>query len=175
VTGSPSPAALTLHLLRHAKSSWDDGGQADIERPLAPRGRRAARRLAAQLRREGVRPRLVLCSSARRALQTLELVRPALPATAEILAEDRLYAATGEELLDRLRQVPIRLTEVLLVGHNPGIHDLALALAGPTAPAGLRDQLPTGALVSLRLGVLGWPDVGPGTGTFVRLLLPREL
>ena len=167
--------SLTLHLLRHAKSSWDDPGVADAARPLAPRGERAARKLARRLTREGVSPGLVLCSSARRARQTLELIRPALPGAPGILVEDGLYAASGPELMARLRQVPAGTDEVMLIGHNPGIHDLALALAGDAAPAGLREQLPTGALASLRFGAATWADVGPGGGAVIRLLLPRQL
>ena len=67
-----------LHVLRHAKSSWDDPGLEDHERPLAPRGRKAGKRLAKHLRREGIQPELVLCSSSRRTRETLELIRSVL-------------------------------------------------------------------------------------------------
>src|SRR5262245_29809534 len=115
----------TLHLLRHAKSSWDDPALPDHERPLAPRGRRDAKLIADHLLRERIAPELVLCSPALRTRQTLELVRP--PGTIEL--EDALYGASSEELLARLRTVPGSVESVMLIGHNPGLQDLALDLA----------------------------------------------
>ena len=171
----PGDGRLTLHLLRHAKSSWDDPGVGDADRPLSPRGERAARKLASELARAGVAPRLVLCSSARRALQTLELIRPALPRHVEILVEDGLYGAGEPELMARLRRVPASCAEVMVIGHNPGIHELALTLAGSTAPSGLREQLPTGALVTLRSDLPSWARLHSGAGAVTRLLLPRRL
>lgn len=165
----------TLHLLRHAKSSWDEPDLADADRPLAPRGERAAAKLAGRFAGEGVAPRLVLCSSARRARQTLELIRAALPAGCEVRVEDGLYAAGAPELMARLRKLPAGAREVMLVGHNPGIHELALTLAGETAPARLREGLPTGALVSLRLDTDAWTGLARGRGSVIRVLLPRDL
>ncbi|MGO8686294.1 MAG: SixA phosphatase family protein [Candidatus Dormibacteria bacterium] len=175
MTRPPEAGTLTLHLLRHAKSSWDDPRQGDRDRPLAPRGERAARKLAHALGREGVAPGLVLCSSARRALETLELIRPALPRQAEILVEEALYGAGGRELMARLRRLPAECAEVMLIGHNPGIHDLALTLAGGGAPGPLREHLPTGALVSLRCAIAGWSRLRPGDGEVTRFLVPRRL
>src|SRR5690348_2545492 len=96
----------TLYLLRHAKSSWTDPTLADRDRPLASRGRRDGKRLARELRRLEVEPELVLCSSAERARETLGLVRPALGATATVQLEAGLYAASSDELLERIRVVP---------------------------------------------------------------------
>src|SRR5215471_3225928 len=93
--------ARTLYLLRHAKSSWDDPALADHDRPLAPRGRKAAKRIGARLRSDETPVSLVLCSSALRARETVDLVAP--PGTIEI--EDGLYGASADELLQRLRQV----------------------------------------------------------------------
>ena len=83
--------ARQLLLLRHAKSSWDDPSLADEHRPLAPRGRKAAKRLRAHMRRERIPVGLVLCSSAKRAHETLDLVAP----PGEILIEPELYGATA--------------------------------------------------------------------------------
>ena len=90
-----------LLLLRHAKSSWDDPSLADHDRPLAPRGRKAAKRIGAHLRRENSSVALVLCSSATRARETLDLVAP----PGEIRFEPELYGATAAELIERLRRV----------------------------------------------------------------------
>ena len=175
MTLSSRAGPLTLHLVRHAKSSWADPGLGDADRPLAPRGERAARKLARELARQGVAPRLVLCSSARRAVQTLDLLRPALSRPPEILVENGLYGAGGRELMTRLRQVPAGRREVMLIGHNPGIQDLALALAGSAAPGSLHEHLPTGALVSLRFDAARWRDLRPGIGAVTRFLVPRRL
>src|SRR3954451_7049626 len=106
----------TLLLLRHAKSSWDDVRLADHDRPLAPRGRGAAKRIAEYMRRTRLDPGIVLCSSAVRARETLELIRPALPSSAVSL-EDELYAASGDELLTRIRRVPDAVGSVLVIAH----------------------------------------------------------
>ena len=166
----------TLHLLRHAKSSWADEELSDHDRPLAPRGRRAAKAMADHLRERGVAPQLVLCSSARRALETLELVAPALGPKARVQVEDGLYGASGEELLDRLRRVPAATASVMLVGHNPAMQDLALALAAPgAATERLRAKFPTGALATLRIPDGGWPDLRRRGAELVDVVLPREL
>ena len=166
----------TLHLLRHAKSSWADEELSDHERPLAPRGRRAASAMAANLRERGVAPELVLCSSARRARETLELVAPALGPKARVQVEDGLYGASAEELLDRLRRVPASTASVMLVGHNPAMQDLALVLAAPGAETErLRAKFPTGALATLRIPDRGWPGLRHRGAELVDLVLPREL
>jgi phosphohistidine phosphatase len=119
----------TLYLLRHAKSSWSDPTVADQERALARRGRRDAKRIAEYLVQLGIEPELVLCSTAERARQTLERVRAALGATSTVRLEAVLYAASAEALLKRIRLVPEEVASLMLIGHNPGLQDLALALA----------------------------------------------
>jgi phosphohistidine phosphatase len=163
-----------LWLLRHAKSSWADPGLDDPDRPLAPRGRRAGELLAAHLAASDVRPAVVLCSSSLRTRETLAAILPALGDTVEIRIERALYGAGAAELLDRLRQVPNRVTSAMLIGHNPGIQDLALTLAtsGP-ALAGLREKFPTGALATVELDVDRWRDLDNGTVT--ALVTPRSL
>jgi phosphohistidine phosphatase len=156
-------------LLRHAKSSWDDPGLADHDRPLAPRGRKAAKRMARWASDNDVRPELVLCSSALRATATLALVLHAL-GRPETEIEGGLYHATAEDLLERLRAVPESVTEVLLVGHNPGLHELACALAPPGPEA-----FPTGALAELRLVIDAWPEVRRASAHLGRLVVPRSL
>jgi len=163
-----------LYLLRHAKSSWDDPGLRDHERPLAPRGRRAAAKLGDHLRTEGVRPELVLCSSAVRARETLERISDAL-GEAEVHVERDLYAADAAELLERLREVADTIGSVLMIAHNPGLQDLALELArtGGDLPR-LREKLPTGSLATLAFEG-GWRDLAPGAATLLALVVPRDL
>lgn len=166
----------TLHLLRHAKSSWEDIGRGDHNRPLAARGRRAAKKLAKHLREQKVAPVMVLCSSATRARETLELLAPALGSPKKILIEDGLYAASADELLERLRRVPDPIELVLLVGHNPGLQDLALTLAANGAKRGqVLEDFPTGALATLHIDVTRWRDLDPGDAELVDYVVPREL
>ena len=120
------PAAIhRIELLRHAKSSWDDPGLADRERPLARRGVKATARLREHLRRSGIAPDLVLCSPAARAVETWERVRDGLAGDMRVGIEAELYAASADQLLARLGQLPESAGSVLVIGHNPGIGELA--------------------------------------------------
>ncbi|HJU20114.1 MAG TPA: histidine phosphatase family protein, partial [Stellaceae bacterium] len=123
-----------LYLLRHAKSSWKEDAP-DHERPLSRRGRETARRIGRQLPAATGALDLVLCSSARRACETLDLVLAGFVPRPHILIERGLYLASPESLLERLRQLAEEDGNVLLIGHNPALHELALALAEPDAPA----------------------------------------
>ena len=163
-----------IHLLRHAKSSWDDPTLGDFDRPLAPRGVKAAARMARWIRESDVRPELVLCSSAVRARETLVRVRDAL-GSPPIELEDGLYAASGDSLGNRLRQVSNDVGDVMLVGHNPGLADLCLLLARPSPEKDrIAEKLPTGALVTLETSST-WAELGPECATIVQRVLPREL
>jgi phosphohistidine phosphatase len=165
------------YLLRHAKSSWADPELRDRDRPLARRGVKATRLLREYIRRQGIAPDLVLCSRALRAVQTLEGVRDVLPPATEIEIEDGLYAAGADPLLDRVRQAPERAGSLMLVAHNPGIEELALALAGggdADALERLRTKYPTGGLATLSFEG-DWGDLGPGGARLEELVVPREL
>src|SRR5438876_5692831 len=147
----------TLYLLRHAKSSWADPALADRDRPLAPRGRRDAKRIAKHLAGLGIEPELVLCSPAERTRQTFELIRPALGASSKVKLEAKLYAASSDELLERIRAVPESVASVMLIGHNPGLQDLALLLASDGAERErLEAKFPTAALATLTLPDTAW-------------------
>jgi phosphohistidine phosphatase len=163
-------------LLRHAKSSWDHPGLSDSDRPLALRGRRATELLAAHLAASDIRPTAVLCSSSLRTRETLAAVLPALGDALEIRIERDLYGAGAAGLLERLRRVPDTASSVMLIGHNPGIQDLALELAasGPALTA-LQEKFPTGALATLEIDVGRWRDVDDGTATATTLVTPRSL
>ena len=169
-------AVKRLWLLRHAKSSWDDPGLPDTDRPLAPRGQRAAELLAAHLAASDIRPATVLCSSSLRTRETLATILPALGDALEIHIERELYGAGPAALLERLGRVPNRALSVMLIGHNPGIQYLALELAttGP-ALAALRERFPTGALATVEIEVERWRDITDGKATATGLVTPRSL
>ncbi len=163
-----------LFLLRHAKSSWDDPALADHDRPLANRGRRASKRICEHMRREAISPAFVLCSSATRTQQTLELITPALEAP-EVSIERGLYGASSAALLDRIRELGSTISSALLIGHQPAVQELALALAGDGAElARVRAKFPTAALATL-LFVGEWSTLGPGSAELVAYVKPKEL
>ena len=170
-------AVNTLHLLRHAKSSWDDAAIRDHDRPLAPRGARAARKIADHLASASVDPALVLCSSARRTVETLEALRPAISETAAVSIEPGLYGADASEILELLRTVDPQTREVLVIAHNPGLQDLAIDLAGEEDAGlvnALRTKFPTGALATFDVPG-AWADLGPGHAHLTHFVTPREL
>ncbi len=169
----------SLFLLRHAKSSWDDPSLADFDRPLAARGRGAAPRMAAYMRKKGLVPDLVLCSAARRARETWELMAPVLGADAPVRTRGTLYGAEPGRLLAALRRAPRGTSSVLLIGHNPEIEDLAHRLCGPgskgKALARLRAKYPTAALAVISFEGERWSTIGEGRGVLKRFVRPRDL
>ena len=165
----------TLHLLRHAKSSWDDAGLADRDRPLAPRGRRAAKLIAEHLRREQIVPALVLCSPARRTRDTFEAVADAFDDEVAVEFERDLYGASAGELLERLQAVPETTESVMLIGHNPSIQMLALNLAtGGAELDAIGQKYPTGALATLTFEG-SWRELGRGGAGLAAFVRPRDL
>lgn len=158
-----------LLLLRHAKSSWDDLSLADHDRPLAARGRKAAKLIGAYLRREQIRTSLVLCSSALRARETLDLIRP----SGEIRIERELYGASADQLLERLHRVPDELDAVMLIGHNPAIQALAVDLVGGGSELAGR-KFPTAGLATLTFAG-PWRELQTGQGELVAFVRPKDL
>jgi phosphohistidine phosphatase len=173
----PASARRQLQLLRHAKSSWAEPGLDDHARPLAPRGEKAMRQIGKHLARVHDAPQLILCSSARRATMTLDGIASALPSGVETRIEDSLYAASGGELLTRVRQVADDVGRVMMIGHNPGLEDLAIRLVG-SGDDDLRSRMaakfPTGALATLTFAG-SWTGLGPGRAKLEAFVVPREL
>ena len=173
---------LTLLLLRHAKSSWDDPGLADYDRPLAKRGKKAAPEIGAALAAKGLRPDLVLCSSAVRARETLELVLKALgPPAPEVRYDEELYMAAPAILIARLRKHmadPASPQHVMLVGHNPGFEELARMLAGSGGGddcARLAEKFPTCSVAVIAFDADSWSAVEAGAGRLAHFLTPKHL
>jgi len=162
-------------LLRHAKSSWKDCGLADHDRPLAPRGRRATKLLREHLRRESVAPAVILCSSARRTRETLKRIGPALAKEVPVRIERELYAAPAPRLLERLRALDDEVDSVLVIGHNPGLQQLALSLSGGGEQLdAMRRKYPTGALATLEFGG-SWSELEPGSAELTDFVTPKRL
>jgi phosphohistidine phosphatase len=167
-----------LLLLRHAKSRWDEPGVADHDRDLAPRGVTAAGRMGALLREQGQVPDLVLCSTARRARRTWDLAAAAMGAAPPVQDDDRLYLASPERMIAVARERGGGSARLLLVGHDPGMHQLAVRLA-TAGDARLRAQLaakfPTGGLAHLVLDLAGWAEFDHQTGELQGFWRPRGL
>ncbi len=143
----------TLHLLRHAKSSWK-GDVEDRERRLNRRGREAARWVGRHLPATTGALDLVLCSSAARTRETMDLVLADFRVRPRSIIEDELYAASPEKLMERLRRLDENDLNVLLIGHNPGLHELAVALTDANSPGGralASDKFPTAARASFKV------------------------
>ncbi|EHK57070.1 SixA phosphatase family protein [Allomesorhizobium alhagi] len=167
-----------LLLLRHAKSSWDDPALADFDRPLAPRGRKAAPLMGRELAARDWLPQLALVSPAARSRETWELVAAALPGSVSADFPDLLYDATPEDVLSEIRRTPKAIKTLLVLGHNPGLEDLAKRLAGANsekkALQQLREKFPTAALA--RFDFDGkWEKLRFGDARLTHCLRPRDL
>jgi phosphohistidine phosphatase len=167
-----------LLLLRHAKSAWPD--VADSERPLNDRGRRDAPVMGRWLRDRGYVPDVVLCSTARRTRDTWALVAGDLGAEPPVRYEQRIYEATALSLLHLLREAGGDHQTVLLIGHNPGLIELAVGIAqmvdGPAAEPldRVREKFPTAAVAVLDFNG-EWADLIPGEARMVDFAVPRDV
>ena len=169
---------LTLSLLRHAKSSWSNPALPDRERPLATRGVTDAPLMGKAMAERGIDPELVLCSSARRTRDTLDLVLPELRVEPKIVYVDALYHASPEEMLELLHGIQPGANRVMMVGHNPEIQAFALDLVG-SGPKHFRDRLrtkyPTAGLAVINFVSGLWKSVSVNSGTLNLFLSPRDL
>ncbi len=166
---------VRLYILRHAKSSWKTEGLDDFHRPLNARGRKAAPAIGNYMQQHSIFPDLILCSAAVRARETLDLVLASLEGDPAVEIDEGLYLAGAGTLLDRLRRLDDGPDSVMVIGHNPGLHDLALSLAAPDTQQVPVAKYPTAALTELRFSGRRWSDIAPGTGDVVRFVAPRTL
>ena len=168
-----------LYLLRHAKSALGQPGQSDKERPLAPRGRKACRPLGRFLAELDPPPAQVLCSAALRTRQTWEGCAEAGKLDWPIAFRDDLYLASADQLLRRIQQVPDTAAAVLLIGHNPGMEELAHVLAGQGSDQAalfrLGEKYPTGGLAAFAVSIASWKELAPGGAKLKRFETPKRL
>lgn len=183
----PAGAARKLVLVRHAKSAWPD--VPDHERPLARRGQRNAPAMGRWLRTAGHLPDRVLCSTARRARETWQLMQSGLQATPPAAFDNGVYEASAGRLLELIRQAPPPTRTLLVVGHDPAIQELALALAvtvparpartgGDVVPSAMLDRMrakfPTAAIAVLEF-TGSWNLLAPGSARLACFVTPRDL
>jgi phosphohistidine phosphatase len=168
---------LTLFLLRHAKSAWDDPSLGDFDRPLAARGERAAPAMARYMRSAGLQPDLVLCSAARRTRDTWALMAGTLGQPRTIYQEE-LYEADANRLRACIRRSQTEAPRLMLVGHNPGLQSLAVGLIGsgdPADKAAIAEKLPTAALTVIEFDIEAWHDMAPASGRLALFMTPKRL
>ncbi len=171
----------TLCLMRHARASRRIDLQ-DFDRPLAPDGLEAAHGVAQVIHAEALVPGLVLCSGARRARETGEIVATHLAPDAarrvSLDLRDDLYLASHDRLLKALHGLPDASNAVLVIAHNPGLHRLAGGLAGPAsregALAAMSRGYPPAGLAVLRFTTECWAEIAPGGGRLERFLYPSD-
>jgi len=164
---------LTLILMRHAKSDWGTPGLPDYDRPLNDRGRRSAVALGRWLAEGAHRPARVILSGAIRTVETWGGIAPAFDPTPPVRTERRLYDAPAERILEVLREE--EASPVLLIGHNPGIGELANRLAIAPPSNSRFEDYPTGATTVFRFVCDSWEDIGWGEGEVVDFVAPRQL
>jgi len=169
-----------LILLRHAKAAPETAGGSDHERPLTAHGRHAATAIGQAMRQAGLTPEVVLVSTAKRTQQTLEALEAAAlwDEWPNVDALPALYMATPNQIRDLLRELPETVRSALVIGHNPGLHELALTLAGPATAVSERVRLshgyPTSALAEF-LVTTPWRRLGPGAARLQRFLQPADI
>lgn len=169
-----SEQSRDLFLLRHAKSSWDDPLLDDFDRGLTNRGRKAARLISRWFSENEVQPDLILCSNAVRARETLDLIQPAFGPDTIVKLEKSLYLASADELLDRLHRIDDRIPSVLVIGHNPGLQELAMLLVPRHARRPIEEKFPTAAIAWLRLSG-PWSALRPSANDLVAYKRPADL
>jgi phosphohistidine phosphatase len=168
----------TLLLLRHAKSSWDTPELADVDRPLAPRGREAAPRMARLMAKKGWRPDLVLCSHAERVRETWQLMAPVLGESVACKTLRTIYLGAPSQLLATLRRADKEAKTLMLIGHNPGLGVLATRLCGGGSKKSLEkmsNRFPTGALAVIAFDLDDWSEVTMDAGRLEAFVRPKDL
>ncbi|MCU0837306.1 MAG: histidine phosphatase family protein [Rhodospirillales bacterium] len=176
----------TIYLLRHGKSSWKDLSLDDFDRPLAKRGRRAAVAIGRYIRHQNIEPALILCSPSKRTRQTLDGAQEEMGATIPTRFERAIYMAEAAPLFRRLKGLSHSLPSAMIIGHNPGLEQLAALLIGDAGDAGIDDEertlrgmmaekFPTGALAAITADVEQWHDLQPGHCRLARFVRARDL
>ncbi|MDE0877482.1 MAG: histidine phosphatase family protein [Sphingomonas bacterium] len=168
----------TLTLLRHAKSGWNDPVTRDFDRPLNPKGRRAATLVGKHLRDLGVAFDHVVASPAVRVGETIDSVVASYGRTPPPALDRRIYLASSATLLDVVRELPAEADRVLMVGHNPGLEDLVLMLV-PADTGPLRDaaeeKYPTATIAEMAFDIDDWAAAAANGARLTRFIRPRDL
>jgi len=172
--------ARTVTLLRHLKSDWDDPSLADFDRPLAPRGKASGLLIAPALSMRCPKPDLILCSPARRTYDTLgyilrELTQREAPKI-RVQFDPRIYDTTANQLKELISEIPDTISNILLIGHNPAMLDLAWFFSeDPDQELSIYRKFPTGGVASYKLDLESWKNIHNAKGTSLSLFTPKTL
>lgn len=168
----------TIYILRHAKADSGSAGQDDHDRHLTQRGVDAARAMGQYFAQQGIRPDLVLCSTAARARETWDQLRAAHGPDARVAYDDRLYLASVNDMFPLISPVEESVRRLLIVGHNPGLHQLSLKLA-KSGSAQLMDMIgikfPTCAFAAVEIGDAPWRGIVHAHGELKAFVTPSML
>ena len=169
----------TLILLRHAKSGWDDAVTRDFDRPLNPKGKRAARTVGRHARELGLVFDRAVASPAERVMETLNQFGQGYGRTVTPDWERRIYLAAAATLLDVVHEADDAAASLLVAGHNPGLEELTLMLVpdrdGDEVREQVEEKFPTASLAVIRFDADRWSEIAAGAGTLVRFVRPRDL
>tara|TARA_B100000315_G_scaffold260532_1_gene322661 strand:+ start:3976 stop:4500 length:525 start_codon:yes stop_codon:yes gene_type:complete len=171
----------TIFLLRHAKSSWTDPETDDFDRPLNDRGKRNAAQIGNHLAENSICPDIILCSAAARAQETLSHIRPYLPDNQLIEIFGELYLASAVTIMKFVEKVEETANSVMIIAHNPGLHELVLDLAGrenigvSTLLNRVMQKYPTGALATATSESQIWADLTQSKTSLVDFVCPKDL
>jgi len=167
-----------LILFRHAKTERAAHGQADLDRALTDRGRGDAETMGAYIASHGLAPTHVLVSPARRTRQTWDIMAARMTPPPHATLDERIYDASPERLFRLVETADPAASSLMIVGHNPGLHDLAVALIATgdiDAREQLREGFPTSALAVLDFAFKAWGDLHLQSGRLDRFVSPRLL
>ena len=167
-----------LLLFRHSKSERSEPGQPDLFRALIERGRRDAARIGTYMASHGLVPDRVMVSPANRTQETWKCAAAAFRPAPAAMTVERLYDATQHTIFALIKDVPVSVHTLLIVGHNPGLHELALMLIASgdvDARELLREKLPTSGLVIIDFAFDDWSQLHPQSGRLERFVSPRSL
>ncbi|MPZ40202.1 MAG: histidine phosphatase family protein [Rhizobiales bacterium] len=169
---------MRLMIFRHAKAEKGAPGARDRDRPLNPRGLKEAPRMGVYMARHKLVPRHALVSPSRRTRETWDGLAAALPAGIPVFFEDRLYDAAPEALVAVIKETPTSVPTLIVVGHNPGLHETArmlIAAGDVEARERLNEGLPTAGLAVIDFAGDDWDKVHPQGGRLERFVTPRLL
>ena len=169
---------LTLTMLRHAKSSWGDTSLSDKERPLNGRGKSQAQQMGTHLTQKEIEPELIICSTAKRARQTLKQIMTHWQTNANVIYEDRLYLASTNSIVTLLAEHGSSVSHIMIIGHNPGFHQLASTLADTGDEndlATLSQRYPTATLCVIKSKAEQWKNIDQNTGELAIFTTPKSL
>lgn len=167
----------TLYILRHAKAEAGSVTRDDHQRTLTDRGLAAAETMGKYMMRHGIQPDKILCSTAERAMTTWERVQEAYKKPPPVEYSEKLYLASANEILRIVAETPEATTQVLLVGHNPGLHQLCLKLAKEGEEELLNTltlKFPTCALAAIAFDG-HWKEIAKARGLLTRFITPKVI